>query len=80
MRPDGRHLTKCRTTLINTNCITTADASSVVKIGSTTVTCGIKLEIAAPRSPNVDEGFVGLYFLMFNRMINLIEMQIINRN
>ena len=65
VRPDGRHLSKCRPTLINTKCISSADGSSVVKIGSTTVTCGIKLEIAAPRSPNVKEGFVGLCCIEF---------------
>ena len=65
MRPDGRQLTKSRSTLINTECISTTDGSSVIKIGSTTVTCGIKLEIAAPRSPNVKEGFVGMFYCLF---------------
>eukprot|EP01084_Bolivina_argentea_P120294 213220_1 len=60
VRPDGRTLTKCRTTLINSNCISTTDGSAVVKIGSTTVTTGIKLEIAAPRSPNVKDGFIDI--------------------
>eukprot|EP01084_Bolivina_argentea_P302617 522377_1 len=58
VRPDGRYLTKSRSTLINSNSLSTTDASAVVKIGSTTIVSGIKLEIAAPRSPHVKQGFI----------------------
>uniref|UniRef100_T1JLX9 Uncharacterized protein n=1 Tax=Strigamia maritima TaxID=126957 RepID=T1JLX9_STRMM len=41
-RPDGRNLTKVRPFGINIGSISTADGSSVIKLGHTTVVCGIK--------------------------------------
>jgi len=58
VRPDGRPLTKCRNTSVIPDCITTADGSASVAIGATTVSCGIKLEVAGARPPNTKEGFI----------------------
>ncbi|CAB1333287.1 unnamed protein product [Coregonus sp. 'balchen'] len=41
-RPDGRELGEFRTTTLNIGSISTADGSALVKIGNTTVMCGIK--------------------------------------
>lgn len=41
-RGDGRELDEFRPTIINKDSISTAEGSSLVKIGSTTVVCGIK--------------------------------------
>ncbi|XP_048454203.1 exosome complex component RRP43 isoform X2 [Rhincodon typus] len=49
-RPDGRELGEFRTTTLNIGSITTADGSALVKLGNTTVVCGIKVV----RLPNVD--------------------------
>ncbi|KAG7269973.1 hypothetical protein CRUP_021828 [Coryphaenoides rupestris] len=46
-RPDGRELVEFRTTTLNIGSISTADGSALVKIGNTTVICGIKMAQAA---------------------------------
>jgi exosome complex component RRP43 len=42
VRPDGRGLQKFRPVSINVGSIRTAEGSAIVKIGNTTVVCGIK--------------------------------------
>lgn len=42
IRPDGRKFDKFRPIRINVNSIGTADGSAIVKLGNTTVVCGIK--------------------------------------
>lgn len=42
LRPDGRELDQFRPVVINVDSITSADGSAIVKIGNTTVVCGIK--------------------------------------
>ncbi|MEQ2257117.1 Exosome complex component RRP43 [Ilyodon furcidens] len=41
-RPDGRELSEFRTTTLNIGSISTADGSALVKMGNTTIICGIK--------------------------------------
>jgi len=57
-RPDGRSLTEVRPTVIRTGSITTAEGSATVRLGNTSVVCGIKAEIAVPELRNPDSGFV----------------------
>ena len=64
VRPDGRALRECRRTEVRTDCVSTADGSANVRMGATTVLCGIKLEVAAPRSPNVKDGFVEISVIL----------------
>lgn len=42
IRPDGRELDQFRPIVLNVNSIGTSDGSAIVKIGKTTVVCGIK--------------------------------------
>lgn len=42
VRPDGREYDQFRPIRINVNSIGTADGSAIVKLGNTTVVCGIK--------------------------------------
>lgn len=42
VRSDGRELLEFRPIIINRDSITSADGSALVKVGSTTVICGIK--------------------------------------
>ena len=42
--------------------ISTADGSSLVRMGNTTVVCGIKAEIAEPELDRGDQGFLGMSF------------------
>lgn len=42
IRPDGRELDKFRPIVLNAGNIRTADGSAVVKVGRTTVVCGVK--------------------------------------
>lgn len=53
IRPDSRELLKARSTSISVDCVRSADGSALVKIGNTTVICGIKAEISnsAPSEP-----------------------------
>ena len=39
--------------------ISTADGSALVKLGSTTVVCGVKVEIAEPELDRPEDGFLG---------------------
>ncbi|RKP10858.1 exosome complex component RRP43-like protein [Thamnocephalis sphaerospora] len=48
VRPDGRAFSQFRKTILNAGCISTANGSAVVRIGDTTVVCGIKAEVAEP--------------------------------
>ncbi|XP_052036481.1 exosome complex component RRP43 isoform X1 [Apodemus sylvaticus] len=41
-RPDGRELGEFRTTTVNIGSISTADGSALVRLGNTTVVCGVK--------------------------------------
>ncbi|XP_028655112.2 exosome complex component RRP43 isoform X1 [Erpetoichthys calabaricus] len=57
-RPDGRELGEFRTTTLNIGSITTADGSALVKLGNTTIICGIKGELAAPPADAPDKGYI----------------------
>ncbi|XP_076876385.1 exosome complex component RRP43 [Brachyhypopomus gauderio] len=57
-RPDGRELGEFRPTTLNIGSINTADGSALVKIGNTTVICGIKAELAVPSGDAPDKGFI----------------------
>ncbi|KAF5296261.1 hypothetical protein FQA39_LY12598 [Lamprigera yunnana] len=49
IRPDGRLLSKFRPVIINTGSISTGDGSALIRIGKTTIVCGIKAELAQPK-------------------------------
>uniref|UniRef100_A0A4W4EK40 Exosome complex component RRP43 n=1 Tax=Electrophorus electricus TaxID=8005 RepID=A0A4W4EK40_ELEEL len=57
-RPDGRELGEFRPTTLNIGSINTAEGSALVKIGNTTVICGIKAELALPSSDAPDKGYI----------------------
>ncbi|KAK3099647.1 hypothetical protein FSP39_007478 [Pinctada imbricata] len=58
VRPDGRELGEFRSTVCNLSCITTANGSALIKIGNTTIICGIKAELASPASEEPCKGFI----------------------
>ncbi|GAA5846610.1 hypothetical protein JCM9279_006761 [Rhodotorula babjevae] len=65
IRPDGRTLdTKCKSSncwrdpSANTGSVSTAPSSALVRLGKTSVVCGITLEIAAPDLTRPNEGFI----------------------
>ncbi|XP_055534071.1 exosome complex component RRP43-like [Wyeomyia smithii] len=58
IRPDGREIGDLRPLAINFNSIKTADGSAIVKIGNTTVVCGIKAELAPPKPVEPESGFL----------------------
>ena len=41
--------------------ISTADGSALVRLGATTVVCGVKAETAEPELDREGEGFLGAY-------------------
>ncbi|XP_032389608.1 exosome complex component RRP43 [Etheostoma spectabile] len=57
-RPDGRELSEFRTTTLNIGSITTADGSALVKVGNTTVICGIKAELTNPTGEAPGKGYI----------------------
>ncbi|KAM9347961.1 exosome complex component RRP43 [Symphorus nematophorus] len=57
-RPDGRELSEFRTTTLNIGSISTADGSALVKVGNTTVICGIKAELANPTVEAPGKGYI----------------------
>ncbi|KAK9767902.1 hypothetical protein K7432_001882 [Basidiobolus ranarum] len=58
IRPDGRGLSSYRQTKVTPGAIGTADGSALVRIGETSVLCGIKAEVAEPKISSPNEGFV----------------------
>lgn len=57
-RPDGRGLGNFRSINVKVGTVTTAEGSATVRLGHTTVMCGIKAEIATPTLRHPDEGFI----------------------
>ncbi|XP_035790317.1 exosome complex component RRP43-like [Anopheles albimanus] len=58
IRPDGRELEELRPTAISFGVIQSADGSAIAKIGNTTVVCGIKAELAAPKAVEPNQGYL----------------------
>ncbi|KAJ3777224.1 ribosomal protein S5 domain 2-type protein [Lentinula raphanica] len=65
IRPDGRSIAQndegenaWRNVEVNVGSITTASGSALVRIGNTTVVCGVKAEICEPDLDNPSEGFL----------------------
>ncbi|KAI9481036.1 MAG: exosome complex component RRP43-like protein [Benjaminiella poitrasii] len=58
VRPDGRLLNEFRKTMITKGAISTANASAMVRLGGTTVVCGIKAEVCEPRIAVPNEGYL----------------------
>ncbi|RUS76657.1 hypothetical protein EGW08_015587 [Elysia chlorotica] len=58
IRPDDRELGEFRPTILNIGCVSTAEGSALVKLGNTTIMCGIKAEVATPDADRPKEGFV----------------------
>lgn len=59
VRPDGRVLEQFRKTMITKNTISTANASAMVRLGGTTVVCGIKAEVCEPKVDTPNQGYLG---------------------
>lgn len=58
LRPDGREFDAWRPVSVNVGSISTADGSALVRLGDTTVVCGVKVEIAEPELDRPEEGFL----------------------
>ncbi|KAH9942593.1 ribosomal protein S5 domain 2-type protein [Amylocystis lapponica] len=58
LRPDGRDLDEWRAVSLNVGSISTADGSALVRLGDTTVVCGVKAEIAEPELDSPEDGFL----------------------
>lgn len=59
VRPDGRLLNQFRKTMITSGAISTANASAMVRLGGTTVVCGIKAEVCEPKVDIPNQGYLG---------------------
>jgi exosome complex component RRP43 len=60
IRTDGRILTRARPVTIGLGAVTTADSSALVKIGSTTVMAGVRLEVFQPDDDKPDQGAMAI--------------------
>ncbi|KIM22946.1 hypothetical protein M408DRAFT_332623, partial [Serendipita vermifera MAFF 305830] len=58
IRPDGRGLDEFREVQITAGSISTADGSALVRLGETTVVCGVKAEIAEPELDAPTNGYI----------------------
>ncbi|KDQ15468.1 hypothetical protein BOTBODRAFT_158330 [Botryobasidium botryosum FD-172 SS1] len=58
IRTDGREALGWRGVNVNVGSISTADGSALVRLGDTTIVCGVKAEIAQPNLERPDEGFI----------------------
>ncbi|RSH82145.1 hypothetical protein EHS25_006078 [Saitozyma podzolica] len=57
-RPDGRKLRGWRDVSVNVGSISTANGSALVRLGETTMVCGIKAEVAGPSSEQPRAGYI----------------------
>ncbi|KAJ7227164.1 ribosomal protein S5 domain 2-type protein [Mycena pura] len=57
-RPDGRPFDTWRDVSVNVGSISTADGSALVRLGETTIVCGVKAEISEPELDTPEEGFL----------------------
>eukprot|EP00126_Sphaerothecum_destruens_P003105 Sdes_comp16624_c0_seq1m5925 len=62
IRPDGRELLAFRDAQISVGCIKSADSSALVKLGESSVLCGLKLQLA---KPNLLEPCLGFFLPNF---------------
>jgi exosome complex component RRP43 len=58
IRPDGRTFDEWRNVSVNVGSISTADGSALVRMGDTTIVCGVKAEIAEPELDRPEQGFL----------------------
>ena len=58
VRPDGRKLGERRAMAVSAGNIATADGSAIVRLGSTSVVCGIRAELAPPRPEEPEQGYL----------------------
>ncbi|KAK7503915.1 hypothetical protein BaRGS_00005038 [Batillaria attramentaria] len=58
VRPDNRELGEFRPTVLNIGSISTAEGSALIKLGNTTVICGVKGELAEPKTETPKEGYI----------------------
>ncbi|KAJ7600983.1 ribosomal protein S5 domain 2-type protein [Mycena floridula] len=58
IRPDGRDFDGWRQFSVNVGSISTANGSALVRLGDTTIVCGVKAEIAEPGLEKPGEGFL----------------------
>ncbi|XP_055627513.1 exosome complex component RRP43-like [Toxorhynchites rutilus septentrionalis] len=58
IRPDGREIADLRPLAINFDSIKSADGSAIVKMGNTTVVCGIKAELAPAKPTEPEKGYL----------------------
>ncbi|KAI0784898.1 ribosomal protein S5 domain 2-like protein [Abortiporus biennis] len=58
IRPDGREFDEWRDISVNVGSISTAEGSSLVRLGDTTIVCGVKAEIAEPELDRPEHGFL----------------------
>ncbi|KAF9583302.1 Exosome complex component RRP43 [Lunasporangiospora selenospora] len=58
VRPDGRLLEGFRPTTVHKNVVSTANGSAMVRIGGTTVICGVKAEVAEPKMDSPNQGYL----------------------
>ena len=61
VRPDGREAEEWRDLIVHVGSISTANGSAVVRLGETTIVCGVKAEIAEPDLEQPTDGFLGSY-------------------
>jgi exosome complex component RRP43 len=58
VRPDHRGLTEFRKPSIHTHILSTCEGSAVVKLGSTCIMCGIRLEVTQPKWDFPEHGYI----------------------
>ena len=63
LRPDGREAAEWRDLFVHVGSISTADGSALVRLGHTTIVCGVKAEIAEPDLEQPTAGFLGSHLL-----------------
>lgn len=59
VRPDARPLARSRDTTVAVGAVASADGSSLVKVGDTTMLAAIKLEVMTPAADSPDQGSLG---------------------
>ena len=77
VRPDSREAEEWRDIFVHVGSISTADGSALVRLGETTIVCGVKAEIAEPDLERPTEGFIGMCLSLLQYIAERLQSRIL---
>lgn len=72
-RHDGRKFDESRHVLVSCDCVTSANGSSLIKFGTSSVMCGISTSLVKPNTDKPDEGIIEIDVRFSNTCTNELD-------